>query len=150
MCVMIMVKRQRRSNAVQAYTTGWSTLTDTGGGFGKSGTSWRTKKDKKKVFGHVIQTRWSMMTDDIVLRVYLPEAQHSCWAENSAMSRCCCHFGPAGSPPDSSLPVSLAPSDSTVLPQHQCQGISGAAKPRWAQSGSTCCSHLPQRGWHYQ
>lgn len=57
MCVMIMVKRQRRSNAVQAYTTGWSTLTEMGGGFGKSGTSWRIKKDQKKLFGRVIKTR---------------------------------------------------------------------------------------------
>lgn len=39
MCVMMMVKRQRRSTAVQAYTTGWSTLTEMGEELGKSGTS---------------------------------------------------------------------------------------------------------------
>lgn len=83
-------------------------------------------------------------------RAILPAARHSCWAESSAAWRCCCHCGPADSLPGSSFPVSPVPSDSTGLPQHQCQGTSGAAKPRWAPSGSTCCSRLPQKGRNYQ
>ena len=39
MCVMMMVKRQRSSTAVQAYTTGWSTATELFVGPGKAGTS---------------------------------------------------------------------------------------------------------------
>lgn len=48
-CVIMMVKRQRRSNAVQTYTTGWSTLTEIGAEFGKSGTSWRAREETKHV-----------------------------------------------------------------------------------------------------
>lgn len=79
-----------------------------------------------------------------MLKAVLPAARHSCWAECSVLWRCCCHCAPADSLPGSSFPVCPVSSGSTGLPQHQCRGISGAAKPRLALSGSTCCSRLPE------
>lgn len=78
----------------------------------------------------------------------LPAAQHSCWVWSSALWKCCCHCGSTHSLLGSNFLGPSMPSDSTGLPQHQCQEISGAAKPRLALSCSTCCTHLSEeRRW---